>query len=882
MPSPRSRSPVAPGLLATDLDGTLIPLPGVDENCRDLALLADHFANDGPTLLYVTGRHHESVMKAVAENQLPWPDWLICDVGTSIYQHQGGGAFEITGSFLEHQAAIVARLPIDDLREELSSLSGLELQEEEKQGPFKLSYYTDAAQIRDRAGQIRARLAELDAPYHLIASVDPFNGDGLLDLLPEDISKAAALDWWVEYIDAQPEQIVFSGDSGNDLAALTAGYRAIVVANADRSVAREAYETHRQQGWKNRLYLARRQATSGVLEGCRWFGLMEPEATPPRRRGATPITSGKTAFRVWAPHCQRVEVEVVAGEQRTRHALTADDDGYHMGVAAATAGDRYQFDLDQRTVRPDPASARQPDGVHAESEIVDPNRFAWTDQPWQGVAKRDLVIYELHVGTFTEQGTFEAAIERLGELAELGVTAVEVMPVAQTPGKFNWGYDGVQLFAVRNSYGEPDDFKAFVDACHNAGLAVLLDVVYNHLGPEGNYLSEFGPYCSSKHHTPWGDAFNYDGPSSQHVRQFIVDNALYWLDEFHLDGLRLDAVHFMYDDRPETILDELRQEVAHFDASVDRPIHLIAEANVYDPELLASRPERPAYDAIWCDCLMHSIYAHTLPDLQLTNRLYRGGHELAEVLSEGRLFAGRKQQRVAADADAQGESRRSIDAVVESFVVALQTHDAVGNHPQGKRFHQLTSPAAQRAAATLTLLYPGIPLIFMGEEIAADSPFPFFADFEDPRLRRAVDRGRAKEFPQHTWGEIGRPSDWETFAGAMLTEDVPSDDEMFQWYRSLLALRREGIEAGWLHAERMTTDYDADREIYTLTFTGDDSQIIALVRLSRVDEADRQPVAAEPPGELLLSSEADAELSDGYVHLSANHAVVGRRNLHEG
>ena len=316
-----------------------------------------------------------------------------------------------------------------------------------------------------------------------------------------------------------------------------------------------------------------------------------------------------------------------------------------MSNAAANA--RYQYRLDGGPTRPDPVSRYQPEGVHGPSQIINPRLFPWTDQNWPGVAKRDLVIYELHIGAFTQAGDFQAATAQLPELSELGVTAVEVMPVAQTPGRWNWGYDGVNLFAVRNTYGEPDDFKMFIDACHAAGLAVILDVVYNHVGPEGNYLTDFGPYASSKHRTPWGDAFNYDGPESAPVRRFVIDNALFWLDEYHLDGLRLDAAHFIQDDSRLAIVDELRRDVSRFAETVLRTIHLIAETNVFDQETLNDQVDRLAYDGIWCDCLMHAIYAHALPDLRIAHRQYQE-EDLAESLQHGFVYFGRDEQRIEA------------------------------------------------------------------------------------------------------------------------------------------------------------------------------------------------------------------------------------------
>ena len=499
---------------------------------------------------------------------------------------------------------------------------------------------------------------------------------------------------------------------------------------------------------------------------------------------------------------------------------------------------------------------------------------------WAGVRKRDLIIYELHIGVFTDQGTFRAAIERLGELVDLGVTAVEIMPVTQSPGRWNWGYDGVDLFAVRDTYGEPDDFKALVDACHARGLAVILDVVYNHVGPEGNYLADFGPYFSQVHRTPWGDAFNFDGRDAEHVRQFIIENAIRWLDEYHLDGLRLDAVHFMHDDRTPNILTELRQAVSDFAASTDRVVHLIAEANVYDRELLESEGDKAPYDATWCDCLMHSIYAHALPELQLSHRVYRGAGNLAEALQHGFLywFDGRKPVRVNPDRR-RDLSPESGEASLASFVTALQTHDGVGNHPHGRRLHHLTSKAFQKAAATLTLLYPSIPLIFMGEESASDSQFPFFADFEDPKLRAAVDAGRASEYPQHVWSNAVSPSDERAFLSAKCHRPDDRDADMFGWYRNLIKLRKRGLTEGWLCPSRMTVGHDRSRDMFSLVFAGDDNTQIAIqARLASVGSHSTDSVSVASDGELLLSSEPIRRDRDQPILLRLNHAVITRHN----
>lgn len=870
-----------PTVLASDLDGTFIPLDDHPENQNDLSILVDQLQRLERTLLYVTGRHFELTQQAIKEKGLPTPDWLICDVGTSIYHRDPRDAdkFNLIPDYQEHQARIVSELPVAELRQVISErISGLRLQEPEKQGRFKLSYYTAADQLPDQVAAIEALLKELDAPYSLIDSVDPFTGDGLIDFLPQRISKAAALAWWVEFEELQPESVVFAGDSGNDLAALTAGYEAILVGNADRAIARQAYDFHRRSGWRNRLYLARHAATSGVLEGCRWYGLVEPEEASLEKTGAYPLTTSRTQFRVWASRRESVEVEANNGSRTVRTPLQPLGGGYFGGVVDGIGPHAtYRYLLDGEVSRPDPQSRYQPAGVHGPSEVVDPAAFPWTDQDWQGCDLRELIIYELHIGTFTPAGTFRAAIEQLSRIVELGATAIEIMPVAQTPGKWNWGYDGVDLFAPRNSYGQPDDFKALVDACHAAGLSVLLDVVYNHVGPEGNYLADFAPYRSEKFHTPWGDALNLDEADSGPVRQFVLDNVLYWLDEFHLDGLRLDAVHFIQDDHQPHILEEIRSAVSRFEESARRQIHLIAESNVYDRKLLRGKGQGDGVDAIWCDCLMHSIYSNALPDLHLTHRRYRGASDLAEALKYGYLYEGPRQQRVTgrSEAGSQDDAIQVPDQEIESFVIALQNHDLVGNHPAGKRMHQLISVDYQKSAAALILLHPGVPLLFMGEAFACERPFPFFVDFEDTRLQAAIDEGRAREYPHHVWEASLTPSDPATFEQARWNPATDVFNEsVWQWYQALIRLRKQGLSAGWLNARAMSIEHDPQRDLFVMRYQIPGSPTISVAVRLAGDTAE-ESVSWESHGRLLLSSRGEPRsLTDGRVPLGRREAIV--------
>lgn len=568
-------------------------------------------------------------------------------------------------------------------------------------------------------------------------------------------------------------------------------------------------------------------------------------------------------------------MELTIDGEKVRKALKKKDEAgfFTKVIKDCPPGTQYQYVLDNSLVRPDPASAYQPQGVHGVSQVVDHGAFGWTDEAWQGVAKRDLIIYELHVGTFTPGGTFSSAIERLSELVELGVTAVELMPVAQCSGRWNWGYDGVDLFAVQNTYGGPDGLKALVDACHGHGLAVLLDVVYNHLGPEGNYLGDFGPYLSHKHHSPWGECFNFDGDGAEHVRRYVVDNALSWLDDYHMDGLRLDATHYIQDDSQPHLLDELQQAFAKYQRAVGRTVHLIAETNVYDEDLLADTPHRSAYDAVWSDCQMHSYYAIGTPQFQITDREYRAHDDLARSLSYGYVYAGAsyKQELRRRTANESGGLQ------LHSLVVATQNHDAVGNHPAGKRLHQLSSKSFQKAAAALTLLYPAIPLLFMGEEFASDSRFPFFVDFESKKLRRAVNKGRRGMFSDELRKECVSPIAASTFEDSILPPAVDGDQEMLTWYRALIALRKQGIEEGWLAQEALAVDHDATLGLFSLRYGYEDGgHVKVLARLHAPRAADSQAIVKPVEGVLLVSSEPSSETDDGSIALQPNHAVIIR------
>ncbi len=454
-------------------------------------------------------------------------------------------------------------------------------------------------------------------------------------------------------------------------------------------------------------------------------------------------------------------------------------------------GARYLYVLDGERERPDPASRAQPDGVHGPSEVVDTGAFAWTDEGWRGLALRNMVIYELHVGAFTPEGTFDAIISRLERLRDLGVTAVELMPVASFPGSWNWGYDGVALFAPQWTYGGPAGLQRLVDACHGVGLAVVLDVVYNHLGPEGNYLAEFGPYFTDRYRTPWGPAINYDGDDSRDVRDFFIANTLYWIREYHIDGLRLDAVHGIFDASPVHILRELNDAVQHLARHLRRIVPVVAESDLNDRRVVD--PVRKGGYGLagqWNDDFHHCL--HTLLTGERSGYYADFGSlkQLAKAYTDGFVYDG---QHSAFRGRPHGTPTRDVPA--DQFVVCAQNHDQVGNRARGERLSSLVDCEALKLAASAVMLAPYIPLLFMGEEFGEQGPFLFFTDFGDPALRAAVSRGRREEFAAFGWtGEVPDPQDPSSFTRSKLNWGLQTQEphrSLWQYYRALLDLRRK-------------------------------------------------------------------------------------------
>jgi len=490
--------------------------------------------------------------------------------------------------------------------------------------------------------------------------------------------------------------------------------------------------------------------------------------------------------RLWAPRAERVDVLV----DGSRIGTARNERGWATAVSPLPAGERYAFVVDGGEPMPDPRSQRQPEGVFGPSELVDHGTFVWTDRTWHGMHLPSAVLYELHVGTFTAGGSFRSAAERLPELVELGVTAIELMPVAAFDGDRGWGYDGVALHAVHEPYGGPGGLKELVDAAHGLGLGVLLDVVWNHLGPTGNRLAELGPYFDDATPTPWGAAVNLDGPGSDEVRRFLLDSAALWLGDYHLDGLRLDAVHALVDTSPTHLLEQLAREVRVQSAHVGRPLWLIAESDANDPRLTGV-PEAGGYGihAQWADDLHHAIHVAVTGEHEGYYADYRGAPDVVAAYERGFVYDGQwsevRQRHVGASTVGMARDR---------FVTCTQNHDQVGNRARGERLSHLAGLDGARVAAALLLMAPGVPMLFMGEEWAASTPFPYFVGGREDDLDEAVRRGRVEEFAAFGWDPeaIPDPVDQATMNAATLRWEEragPDHEAMLTWYRSLIELR---------------------------------------------------------------------------------------------
>ena len=575
-------------------------------------------------------------------------------------------------------------------------------------------------------------------------------------------------------------------------------------------------------------------------------------------------------YRVWAPLAESVSVQV--GGQGIPMERDEEVEGWWQSTGRqARAGEEYTFSVDDATGLPDPRSGWQPHGVHGPSRIVDHTAFNWTDGGFQARPLSSALIYELHIGTFTPEGTFEAAIGKLDHLRKLGVTLVEIMPVADFPGQFGWGYDGVNLFAPRHLYGGPEGLKRLVDACHGKGLGVILDVVYNHLGPSGNYLPRFGPYFTDRHHTPWGEALNFDGPYSDEVRRYFCDNALMWLRDYHLDGLRLDAVHAIVDTAAVTFLEQLATEVDVLKAHLGRHLVLIAESDLNDPRIV--RPwEIGGYgiDAQWSDDFHHALHSVITGEMNGYYSDFGSMKDLATSFETSYVYTGRRSKfRI------RRHGRPPIGLTGHHFLGYVQNHDQLGNRAQGDRLCHLTNHDRAKVAAALVLTAPFIPMLFQGEEFGASSPFQYFADFaDDPALARAVSEGRRKEFGQFGWKpeEVPEPGSTGTFDRSKLRWDEVDREphlDLLEWHRALIRLRRELPQLSDGRLDLVVTDSSEDQQWLFV-----ERGLVSIVA-NLSEEPQRVPLREGRPVHVLLASvEQGIEIQDGGMTLPGNSVAI--------
>jgi maltooligosyltrehalose trehalohydrolase len=563
--------------------------------------------------------------------------------------------------------------------------------------------------------------------------------------------------------------------------------------------------------------------------------------------GALPQADGSTIFRVWAPLVESLSVKVVGDAPQTVALARGEGDVFEARVEGVGPGADYFYLLDGERERPDPCSRFQPAGVHGPSRVVRPEDFAWTDSNWRGLPLKDYVIYELHTGTFTPEGTFEAVTRKLAHLKALGVTAVELMPVAEFPGARNWGYDGAHLYAPQSTYGGPEGLKRLVDACHREGLAFILDVVYNHLGPEGNYLGEYAPIFSTTYKSPWGDALNFDGPESDGVRRHFINNALYWASEYHVDGLRLDAVHTIIDMSPAHLLEELSAALERESQTLGRPLHTIAESDLNDVRVINPRGRGGwGLGAQWSDDFHHSLHAY----LTKADRGYFADFgrlaDLAKSIAEGFVYDGRRSPF-----RRRRHGTPSAERPGEQFVVCIQNHDQIANGYWGDRISRLVSTEKQKTAAAALFATPNVPMLFMGEEWAERAPFLYFTSHTDAGLGAAVREGRKEEYSsfvreegetESTIGGFADPQSEITFHRSKLSweslEKSPHA-EVLRFYRDLIAARKRHSclsncdkertrvrfdeSRGWLSIER--GDEDGTRAVFLFNL-GDEPQSV--------------------------------------------------------
>jgi maltooligosyltrehalose trehalohydrolase len=569
-------------------------------------------------------------------------------------------------------------------------------------------------------------------------------------------------------------------------------------------------------------------------------------------------------FRVWGPRAKKLDV-LIRGK---KYPLKRDEDDWWSGdVREAQPDTDYQFVMDDGEPLPDPRSQWQPQGVNGPSRLVNQASFPWTDRNWQARPLASAILYELHIGTFTPKGTFKSAIQKLDYLVDLGITHVELMPVNEFSGGWGWGYDGVDLFAPHHAYGTPDDLKALVNACHEKGLAVLLDVVYNHLGPAGNYLDRFGPYFNNAYTTPWGSAVNLDHEGSFETRRFFADNALMWLRDYHFDGLRLDAIHALFDRSAIHFLEFLSCEVEILSSQSGRHLVLIAESDLNDPRIVTTR-EANGYgiDAQWSDDFHHALHTVLTGERKGYYEDFGALGQLAKSFQEVFVFDGcysPHRDRL------HGRPVEGLSG--HHFLAYSQNHDQVGNRAQGERLSQLVSLGKQKIAAALVLTSPFVPMLFQGEEFSASTPFQYFTHHDDPDLARSVSEGRRNEFRAFGWTpeQVPDPQAVSTFQNSKLKWEeigVEPHASMLNWYKKLIALRRE---SGVLTDGRLwEVDVEFDEEKQWLVVTRGSLQVIC----NCSEEAQCIPIGVKAPN--MLSSEDGWKIEGDRIQLPAESVII--------
>ncbi|MHB9156180.1 MAG: malto-oligosyltrehalose trehalohydrolase, partial [Endomicrobiales bacterium] len=590
--------------------------------------------------------------------------------------------------------------------------------------------------------------------------------------------------------------------------------------------------------------------------------------------GGTYLGNNSYEFSVWAPLAEAISLSIVSPAEKLVPLERGARGYWKAGVSGIAPPLSYYYRINAALDRPDPASHYQPEGVHRHSQVVDHGRFPWEDSCWKGTDITGAVIYELHVGTFTPQGDFTAIIPKLPCLKDLGVTVLEIMPIAQFPGERNWGYDGAYPFAVQNSYGGPEGFKTLVNACHKAGLSVMLDVVYNHFGPEGSYFLDYGPYYTRKYTTPWGDAINFDDACSDEVRNYFLENALFWLREYHVDGLRLDAVHGIFDFSASPFLRELGERLDEHSRRERKKIFLVAESDLNDSKIVRSR-ELGGYglDAQWLDDFHHSLHALLTGERAGYYRDFGKLFHLEKSLREGFAYSGQYSAY-----RRRKHGNPSKDLPPERFVAFSQNHDQTGNRMRGERLSRLVSFESLKLAAGAVLLSPYIPLLFMGEEYGEEAPFLYFVNHADTALIEAVRKGRKEEFKAFTGaGEPPDPESPETWRASVLNwekADSAGGAALLKFYTKLIELRKRIPALSCAAREGLRTSFSEKDQLLLMERRRGESRIFALFNFSRSETRNTLAVPEGRWKELLCSSDRTWNGEGGPPSAGIDHALT--------